>query len=154
MKDYIKWIRNKVGNETIILNFSCVCITNEKNEILLQKRDKNKDIWGLPGGALEIGESIEEVAIRETLEETGLIVKIKNLIGIYSKYFNEYPNGDRAQTICYSFEAKVISGELTVDNKETFELKYFSKSNLPNIFVQQHTDMINDFFEEKRGILR
>lgn len=34
MKDYIKWIRNKFGNETIILNFSCVCITNEKNKIL------------------------------------------------------------------------------------------------------------------------
>ena len=38
MSDYIKWIRSKVGNETIILNFAGVCITNEKGELLLQKK--------------------------------------------------------------------------------------------------------------------
>ena len=152
--DYINRIRNKVGKEAIILNFSVACISNEKGEILLQKRDKEKDIWGLPGGALELGESAEEAAIRETFEETGLIIKIMYLIGVYSKYFNEYSNGDKAQTICYSFKGEVIGGELVVDNKETYGLKYFSKDNLPNIFVQQHVDMINDFFERKIGVYK
>ena len=52
LMDHIKWIRSKVGKETIILGFSVACISNEKGEILLQKRDKEKDMWGLPGGVL------------------------------------------------------------------------------------------------------
>lgn len=57
MRDYIKWIRNKVGHETIILNFSGAFIVDKNNKILLQKRSDKEDIWGLPGGAIEIGES-------------------------------------------------------------------------------------------------
>ena len=152
--DYIKWIRSNVGKETIILSFSVACISNEKGEILLQKRDKEKDMWELPGGALELGESAEEAAIRETFEETGLVIAVKHLIGLYSKYFNEYPNGDKAQTICYSFKADVIGGTFSIDNKETFGLEYFSKDNLPNIFTKQHSDMINDFFQGKTGVYK
>jgi ADP-ribose pyrophosphatase YjhB (NUDIX family) len=62
MMDYIKWIRSKVGHETIILNFSGACITNENGDLLLQKRSKDEEAWGLPGGAVEVGESIEEAA--------------------------------------------------------------------------------------------
>ncbi len=154
LMDYIKWIRSKVGKEIIILSFSVACISNEKGEILLQKRDKEKDMWGLPRGALELGESAEEAAIRETFEETGLVIAVKHLIGLYSKYFNEYPNGDKAQTICYSFKVDVIGGEFSIDNKETFGLEYFSKDNLPNIFTKQHSDMINDFFQGKTGVYK
>lgn len=154
MSDYIKWIRSKVGHDNIILNFSGACITNEKGEILLQKRSATENIWGLPGGAVEIGESIEETAIREIKEETGLDIKVEYLIGVYSKYFATYPNGDKAQSICYLFKATVLNGYLIKDNKETFDLRFFDKYNIPPLFVQQHTDMLNDFFENKVGIYR
>ena len=58
-------------------------IFNEKGEILLQRRADN-GYWGLPGGKVDIGESVEQGAIREVLEETGLHVTIKRLIGVYS----------------------------------------------------------------------
>ena len=152
--DYIKWIRDKVGDETIILNFSGVIITNDRGEILLQKRSDKEHIWGLPGGALEIGESIEEAAIRELKEETGLDIQVDYLIGVYSKYFTEYPNGDKAQSICYLFKGNVVNGVLSCDNKETFDLRFFSTNNIPKVFLQQHADMINDFLQGKRGIFR
>lgn len=154
MSDYIKWIRSKVGHDTIILNFSGACIINEKGEVLLQKRSKTENIWGLPGGAVEIGESIEEAAIREIKEETGFDIQIDYLIGVYSKYFTEYPNGDRAQSICYFFKGTITNGNLYIDDKETFDLRFFHKDNIPPLFVQQHYDALDDFFENKSGVFR
>lgn len=154
MSDYIKWIRSKVGQDTIILNYAGVCITNDKGEILLQKRSAKDNIWGLPGGALEIGESIEEAAIRETKEETGLSVKIEYLIGVYSKYMFEYPNGDKTQSICYFFKGTILDGTLSIDNSETFDLKFFPKGSMPPLFTQQHGDAINDFFSGMTGVYK
>lgn len=57
-KDYIRWIRSKVGHEKVILVFAGGCIFSEKGEVLLQQRgDFCK--WGFPGGAVELGETPE-----------------------------------------------------------------------------------------------
>jgi len=154
MSDYIKWLRSKVGIETVILNFAGVCLTNDSGEILLQKRSGNHNIWGVPGGALEIGESIEAAAIREVKEETGLDVKVDYLVGVYSKYLHELPNGDKFQAICYFFKGTVVGGDLCIDNVETYDLRYFSQEKLPPLFVQQHADAIKDFYDGKVGVCR
>lgn len=154
MSDYIRWIRSKVGHDNIILNFSGACITNEKGEILLQKRSRTENVWGLPGGAVELGESIEETTVREIKEETGLDIKVEYLIGVYSKYFIEYSNGDKAQSICYCFKAAIVNGSLIIDDEETFDLQFYDKHHIPPLFVQQHADVISDFFENKAGVFR
>jgi len=79
MIDYIKWIREKVGHDPIILNFSSAIIVNEKNEILLQKRYKDKNIWGIIGGIMNYGESSAETVIREAKEETNLDIDVDYL---------------------------------------------------------------------------
>lgn len=152
--DYIQWIRRYVGHREIILNFAGGIITNEKKEILLQLRT-DKNLWGLPGGAVEKGESVEQAAQREVTEETGLYVEVDFLLGIYSAYFDTYPNGDKAQTITTMFIFKVIKGELMVgDAGETLDLKFFSQEHLPEMANQQHKDAIQDFFSNKRGVYR
>lgn len=70
-----------VGHEPQILNFAGRILVNEKNEILLQKRS-DFNLWGLPGGAIEFGESAEEACVREFWEETGLKVKVKSLLEV------------------------------------------------------------------------
>lgn len=154
MANYVKSLRSKVGHDTVIFFGSLACITNEKDEILLQKRSGTEELWGLPGGILEIGDSAEEATIREVKEETGLDVKVDYLVGLYSKYFCSYTNGDNAQVVCSCFKCTVIGGELVIDNKETFDLRFFSRENIPKLFIQQHTDMVNDFFDNKTGVFK
>ena len=58
-------------------------VTNDQGELLLQKRTDN-ELWGLPGGAMNIGESVGEAVIREVKEETTLDVEPTGVVGIYS----------------------------------------------------------------------
>lgn len=154
MKDYIKYIRGMVGHKLILMNFAVAAVFNEKGELLLQKRgDKKK--WGLVGGTLELGETLEQAVVREVFEETGLKVKPTSVIGIYtgSKYNVLYPNNDRVQPVTTLFNVKVIGGKMReIYDEETLELKYFSKNNLPEIAGKDFEDMIKDVFAGKIGI--
>ena len=142
-KDYIRWIRSKVGHEKIILTFAGGCIFNEQGEVLLQRRgDSNR--WGVPGGAIEPGETPEMTAIRETKEETGLDVSVGRLIGVYTDPDMIYPNGDRAQSIVIAYVLHTVCGELTCDRDETLELKCFSKEEKPQLFTGSHEALWND----------
>ena len=65
-------LRKKIGSEPIIMVGATVLIFNNQNQLLLQLRKDNK-CWGLAGGSMELGESLEKVAEREMLEETKLL---------------------------------------------------------------------------------
>lgn len=137
----------------IILNFVAGCIFNNKGEILLQRRqDKNK--WGFPGGAIELGESAEIAIKREVKEETGLDVEVLNLIGIYTDYYDEYPNGDKAQCITILLKLLPTSEDLSCSDTETLELKYFPINHVPTLVNKQHEDFLNDLKNNKVSIIR
>lgn len=130
VKNYIKTLRQKVGHEPIILNFAGGILANSKNEILLQKRS-DFNAWGLPGGALEFGESAPKACVREFLEETGLKVRTKSLLGVSTNFIQHYPNQDVAQAVTVELVEK-MSKEIS---SETLDLKYFSKDKLPKILT-------------------
>ncbi len=142
-KDYIRWIRTKVGHERIILVFAGGCIFNEAGEVLLQRRGDSSR-WGFPGGAIELGETPEMAAIREVREETGLDVEITGLIGVYTDPDMRYPNGDCAHSICIAYAMKVAGGMLHSDGHETLELQYFPLDRVPPLFCQQHEELLSD----------
>ena len=144
-KNYIRWIRSKVGHEKIILVFAGGCIFNERGEVLLQRRgDENK--WGFPGGAIELGETPVMAAVREVKEETGLDVKVGRLIGVYTDCDMKYASGDEAHSIVIGYELKAIDGNLFCDGEETLELRYFSQANKPELFCKQHEEFWDDIF--------
>lgn len=154
MKDYLKWIRSKVDKEQIILNFAGGLIENNEGEILLQKRSQAGEHWGFPGGVMNLGESAEEAAIREIKEETGYDVIASELIGIYTKYFETFPNGDKAQTVVFFFRMKIIGGGIKIDELETFDLKFFNLNQTPYLYSNLHRIILNDVKSGKTGIFR
>ena len=145
MQNYIQSIRSKVGHEKIILAFAGGCIFNHKGEVLLHRRG-DTDKWGFPGGAIELGETPQMAAIREAKEETGLDVKVGRIIGVYTDLDITYSSGDQAQSIVIAYELIEVGGELFCDQKETTELRYFSKENKPQLFTKSHDDLWDDIF--------
>ena len=124
-------------------------IVNTKGEILLQRRT-DKDLWGLPGGCQELGESFEETIIREIKEETNLDVEEKDLklIGVVSgkTRMNNYPNGDVVINNTPLYYIEKYSGELKCD-EERKELKFFNLNNLPQ--NQNDPDLIEAYKKYK-----
>lgn len=149
--DYIKFLRSKVGHAPVIITGSSVVVINEKKEILLQKRSDNK-MWGLPGGAMEPGESYEEVAIRETKEETGLKIENLKFIHLFSgeNIHYIYPNGDEVYNTIARYESRTFSGNIKTSD-ESIELRWFHLNNLPNSIAPPkaiHEFLLNYYRDE------
>lgn len=88
---------------------SATIFDSSQQRILLTKRTDNGQ-WCLPGGGIDPGESANEACIREVLEETGLLVEVKKLIGVYSNpnQLIEYADGNRFQIIALNFEVELL----------------------------------------------
>jgi ADP-ribose pyrophosphatase YjhB (NUDIX family) len=121
-------------------------ILNDAHEVLLELRSDFK-LWGLPGGRMDIGESVEETVVREVLEETGLTVRIERLVGVYSdprQYgIVAYPNGDVVHAVVMCFVCKCVSGELKY-SAESLDLRYFSTDSLPDDMMKIHRLQVED----------
>lgn len=155
MPDYIRWLRGFVGHQQILMNCGGCVVADEHGRVLLQKRgDRGREVWGFPGGAVEMGESVAEAAVRETYEETGLRVRVTSLLGVYSAYPDEYPNGDKVQSISVFFRCAIEGGQLTVDGHETLALAYFHLDDLPELVNQQHRDVAEDFRTGRTAVWR
>lgn len=141
--DYIRWLRGQVGHERVILTYVGGCIYNAQGEVLLQRRS-DSGRWGLPGGAIEPGESICDAAVREIREETGLEVVVERLIGIYTDPDMVYPNGDKAHSICIAVDFTVLGGSMVCNDGESLELRYFPLDKLPELFCPQHERILRD----------
>ena len=127
-------------------------IFNELGQVLLQRRADN-GFWGLPGGRVDIGESVEQCAVREVLEETGLHVSVRRLIGVYSDprghNVMSYPGGDIVQYVTVVFECVRVGGELRLSDEST-DIGYFSVDALPPETLISHLTRIRDAVANRR----
>ncbi|MFD6158584.1 NUDIX domain-containing protein [Nocardia sp. NPDC060256] len=107
-------------------------IVDEHGAILMQRRSDSGN-WSLPGGTMEIGETLEQCVIRETKEETGLDIEITGLLGIYTdpEHVIEYSDGEVRQEFNITYYGQVIGGELTISNEST-AVRYLHPSELDN----------------------
>ncbi|MCJ7435437.1 MAG: NUDIX domain-containing protein [Anaerolineales bacterium] len=120
------------------LGCSAVIFDKKREKVLLTRRADNGH-WCLPGGGMESGESAAEACEREVLEETGLTVRVKRLVGVYSNpdQLVIYPDGNKSFFVVLSFEAEIMGGELTLSD-ETTEFGYFSVIEMENMPIHGH----------------
>ena len=84
---------------------------NEGRVLLIHKTDN--DLWALPGGGHEVGESIADTVVREVKEETGYAVEVTRLVGTYTNpgHVMAYDDGEVRQQFSIAFRARLVDGE-------------------------------------------
>jgi ADP-ribose pyrophosphatase YjhB (NUDIX family) len=98
-------------------------VTDDGRIVLLRRGiEPGRGLWAQPGGFLEVDETVTEAAVRETLEETGLIVEPGEIVGLYSRL--------EAAVVVLAFEARVLRGEYRL-NPEALEIEAFRPDAIP-----------------------
>ena len=119
-------------------------IFDDGRVLLAHRRDI--DWWNLPGGGMEIGETVEEAVRREVREETGLEVQVERLVGVYSK--------PQKQEVVLTFRCRVTGGVLQT-TEESRACSYFPPDALPHNTLPKHRERVMDaLLNQEAAILR
>lgn len=110
-------------------------VINNSNELLMIERSDN-GYWAVPGGAQDIGESVVDAVKREVAEETGIVVEVVHLTGIYSdpRHVIAYDNGEVRQEFSLCFRAKPVGGSLRMSAEAT-KVQWVSPEQLDSLKI-------------------
>ncbi|MEO3751751.1 NUDIX domain-containing protein [Streptomyces sp. B6B3] len=116
-------------------------VTDDAGNILLQRRRDN-DLWALPGGGMEMTDSLPGTAVREVKEETGLDIEITGLVGTYTdpRHVIAYTDGEVRRQFNICFNARITGGELTISDEST-ELRFIPPADLATL-PMHHTQRL------------
>jgi len=147
---YMKTLRDKVGNDLLMMPAAGGVVINDNNEVLLQLRSDN-NLWGVPGGALDPGEDVADCVVREILEETGITVVPEQITSVLAgeTFLHEYPNGDRVAIVSIMFRCRPIAGDPKVNDEESFDIRYFPSDALPDNMIPRHRLMVEKALENR-----
>lgn len=131
---YLRELRAVVGRRLLLLPGVSAVVRDEAERVLFIRR-ADDGRWGLPAGAVDPGESPADAIVREVREETGLVVRVARVAGVFGGrgYRHRYPNGDEAEWVVAVFECDVVAGELVPQDGEALELRYFAPEEAPTL---------------------
>jgi ADP-ribose pyrophosphatase YjhB (NUDIX family) len=119
-------------------------VTDDGQLVLLRRGiEPGRGAWAQPGGFLEVDETVHEAAIRETLEETGLVVEPGEIIGLYTRL--------EAAVVTIAFEARVVAGTAT-PTREALEIATFDPEAIPwpQLAFRTTMWMLRDWLDRRR----
>lgn len=114
-------------------------IADERGRVLLQRRADSGN-WALPGGTMEIGETLEQCVVREVREETGLDIEITGLVGVYTDpgHVIAYADGEVRQQFSLVYRARVVGGVLALSDEST-DLRYVDPAEFDAMAIHEST---------------
>ncbi len=122
----------------------------EGDRVLLVKRAHPpiQGQWSIPGGVLEVGELVRDAAVRETREETGLLVEPGGLLGVYDRVLRDAEKRVQYHYVLIDFLCRRVGGELHAAS-DAAEVRWFSREELPALQLAEDTqDVIRKGFEK------
>ena len=139
MSAHVERLRAAVGHELLLIPSVSVLPVDDAGRVLLVRHAGHHDGWAVLGGAVEIGESPAETAIREAREEIGADIRLKKLLDVLGgpDYEVTYPNGDRVAYVTSVYEAEVIAGVPAVADGELSDVAWFGPSDLSQLTVNR-----------------
>lgn len=147
---YIEDLREIVGHRPLIFVGAVTIIIDEMGRLLLQQRKFPHGAWGITGGLMELGESTEDVARREIMEETGLKVDKLNLINVYSgpENYIKAENGDEFYVVTVAYYSEGFEGDLIIDKSESITFEFFYPNELPKYIVKSHKVILDEYLSK------
>jgi 8-oxo-dGTP pyrophosphatase MutT (NUDIX family) len=145
MSPYVRGLRAKIGND--LLEVPCVSIiVFDASDRVLLVRHVEGDVWTTPGGMVEPHETPANAAVREAWEETGLIVELTHIVGVFGGplFTTAYANGDRIAWVSTAFGARPVGGRLIHDNVETLEARYVARAEIAGLRCNPHVPQVLD----------
>jgi ADP-ribose pyrophosphatase YjhB (NUDIX family) len=112
-------------------------VADDQGRIALHRRTDN-DLWALPSGTMEIGESIGQTAVREVREEIGLHVEPMRLVGVYSdpEHVFAYDDGEVRQEFNVCIACRIAGGELAAGD-EAREVGWFTSKEIEGLSMHE-----------------
>ena len=141
MSAHIARLRAVVGHDLLLLPSVSVLPVDRAGRLLLVRHAGHHDGWAVLGGAVEIGESPAQAAVRETREEIGVEVRLTRLLDVLGgqDYEVEYPNGDRTAYVTAVYQAEITDGSPAADGGEICEVAWFTTGELPGLDLNRFT---------------
>lgn len=111
-------------------------VRDDRGRLLLIHKIDN-DYWALPGGAMDLGESVAEAAVREVAEEAGVDIEITGLVGLYTDpgHVMAYDDGEVRQEFSVCFHARAMRGEPRQDGTETKAAKWVDPAEVDSLLI-------------------
>lgn len=147
---YVSAIRKYVGHSPIMVTAAMCIIFDEQRQMILFEKRTDNGMWCVPGGALELGESLEEALRREVREETSLEIYEPKLFDVKAGVHMVYPNKDEVYYTDVVYLINKFEGELKPDH-ESKELRWFGIDDLPEGIMPTQTGYIEKFVKERRS---
>jgi len=134
--EFVVALRAKIGHDPLPLSGVTAVVFDDRDRVLLVRRSDNGR-WALTTGCLEPGEQPAAGALREVMEETGVVAVVERLVSVEALDLSKAPNGDLVHWLNLGFRCRFVRGDARVNDDESVQVGWFDVDSVPELEAHQ-----------------